>query len=500
MSGKPNSIGNNGDSAFHLANQMLLQQPELFPKDVEIREVIGPSRLPSDLVIYRCAVATADLLFHGDLFPANLVLFWVLHLAFIAGYYFLGLAVLRTPGRAAIFAALYILPAPAIFTWTGMGYGTVIPHALGLAMLPWCSWGYLQWNQQQAHRARGMYLLFFLMGLAVNVYPQHPIHAFLIIVLTILMCRDATLVQLGLAGLAFGLGAAPTLASSLSRTMGRFSDLSFSDQQIVRALFERYYSFLLNPGVFLRGVLRLRLWFYIVLGGVIYGYKWFTVKLTEPEKHVIALTLSSVIVSVGGGVASMVYRPIVTLLFSRASALLYLGSYLACVWLAAYLWQRHKVRYRILAVGLVSLFAVNGLEHTPILAYARGNLGAPSSPDYYALSDWAAENTAADSLFMVPMRPSDSYYAFRVYAMRGVTMQWGSGDMVMSNPGGAVTYYWPRSVDILPLYVDGGDTTDFVRVAHKYSADYIITDTATPHQPALPILYQNETYIVFAVP
>jgi hypothetical protein len=282
--------------------------------------------------------------------------------------------------------------------------------------------------------------------------------------------------------------------------VGRFSDLSLSDQQIARVLFERYYGFLIKPSAFLGGVLRPRIWIYVVFGGMIYGYKWLTIKLSKPEKNVVVLTLSSVIVSIGGGIVGMIYQPVVTLLFSRASALLYLGPYLACVWLTAYLWQRRRIGYRILAIGLVGLFAVNGLEHTPLLEWSRGNLGAQSSLDYYALSDWAAENAAADGLFMVPMRPSDSYYAFRIYAKRSITMQWGSGDMVMTNPGGAVAYYWPRSVDILPLYVDGGDTTDFVRVAHKYSVDYIVTDMATPLQPALPILYQNGTYKVYAVP
>jgi len=345
-----------------------------------------------------------------------------------------------------------------------------------------------------------LYLLFFLVGLSVNIYPQYPIYACSIIVLTVLICREARIGQLVLASLVFGIGAAPTVAHSLFRTLSRFSALPSSERIIAQMLFDRYYSFLTEPGVFLRGLMRLRLWFYVALGGLIYGYRGLTVGLTGPEKRAVAMTLSCIAVVLVGGVASVLIRPVITLLFTRASALFYLGPYLACAWLAGHWFGRRTLATTLLAIGLLGLFAVNGLWQAPLLNRLRGNLNAQSSPDYYALSDWAAHSTASDSLFMVPMRPSDSYYAFRVYAGRGVTMQWGTGDMVMSNPRGAVTYYWPMSLDILPLYTEGGDTTEFVRVAHKYHVDYIVADQSTPRLPDLPLAYRNGTYTVFVVP
>ncbi len=61
-------------------------------------------------------------------------------------------------------------------------------------------------------------------------------------------------------------------------------------------------------------------------------------------------------------------------------------------------------------------------------------------------------------------------------------------------------YYWPRYLDIFPLYTERNSTADFVRVAHKYDVDYIVTDPYTPCPPDLPIAYRNETYTVFVVP
>ncbi|MCX7681712.1 MAG: hypothetical protein N2508_07090 [Anaerolineae bacterium] len=499
LSGRPDAIGDNGDSGFHLACQMVLDNPTLFPKDIELHGIICPSRLPSDLVIYRVVVGVTRLAFGGDLFAANAVLFWIIHVCFIVGYYCIGLAVLRTPARAMVFSALYVIPAPAIHAWTGMGYGSVIPHALGVALLPWCIWGYLRWSERGC-KPRPLYLLFFLIGLSVNLYPQHPIYAFLTIGLTILLRREAKLSHLLLAGLAFSLGSAPTLVSSALRTWSRLSSLLPAERAIADALFDRHYSFLINPSVFLRGVVRLRLWFYILVGGLIYLYKRSVLGLASPEQRAIILTLCSAGVVLVGGAASMVYRPLVSLLFTRASALLYLGPYLACAWLAAHLARRRSPITTALALGLIGLFAINGLWHTPLANALRDRRSPQSRPDYYALSAWAAQNTAPDSLFMVPMRPSDSYYAFRVYSGRSVTMQWGTGDMVMSNPKGAVMYYWPRYLDIFPLYTEGGSTADFVRVAHKYDVDYIVTDPATPRPPDLPIAYRNATYTVFIVP
>lgn len=499
LSGRPDSIGDNGDSGFHLANQMLLDNPALFPKDVEIRGIIYPSRLPSDFVIYRLVVTIAHLLFGGNLFVTNTVLFWVTHVFFIVGYYCIGLAVLKSSGRAMFFSALYVLPAPAIHTWTGMGYGSVIPHALGITLLPWCIVGYLRWSSRGC-KPWHLCLLFFLIGLAVNIYPQHPIYASLIIGLTILLRREARFSHLLLAALAFGVAAAPTMVGSALRTWHRSLSLLPAERAIVDILFDRYYSFLINPLVFLRGVARLRLWFYVLLGGLIYAYKRSALGLADPDKQAIILTLCSAVVVITGGIASMVYHPLVSLLFTRASALLYLGPYLACAWLAAHLAERRSLVTTVLAIGLVGLFAVNGLWHTPLSNYVRDSRSPQSRPDYYALSAWAAQNTPPDSLFMVPMRPSDSYYAFRVYSGRGVTMQWGTGDMVMSNPKGAIMYYWPRYLDIFPLYTEGGSTADFVRVAHKYDVDYIVTDPATPRPPDLPVAYRNETYTVFIVP
>jgi hypothetical protein len=72
--------------------------------------------------------------------------------------------------------------------------------------------------------------------------------------------------------------------------------------------------------------------------------------------------------------------------------------------------------------------------------------------------------------------------------------------MVISNPRGVITYYWPRALDILPLYTEGADTDTFINVAHRYDVDYIITDQSTPRSPDLPVVYRNETYTVFVVP
>jgi len=226
----------------------------------------------------------------------------------------------------------------------------------------------------------------------------------------------------------------------------------------------------------------------------------FRISLSAAGRTLLLFTIWTLALSLAGFFVGAVYRPLLTFLFHRASAFLYIPAYLGCACLATH-WLRHRTRMGfVLGAGISLLMLFNGLSNTALSYDIRNEQVPQTSDDYYALADWAAQNTPCDSLFMVPYGVvAGTYYVFRVYAERGVLLHWATGEIAISNPE-LVQRFWQIASDVAPLYEQTSDTAEFLRVAHTYRVDYIITNRATPRPPDLPVAYQNGTYTVFIVP
>jgi len=562
FSSRPYSIGADGDSAFHFAIQMKLRDPTLFPKDIELNEMVLSSRPTFEFAIHRVVVWLADHLFKGNLFVANVAIYWCYHLLFLVGCYLLGLFVLRLPGGAALFTAALVGLSKAFSAWWGMAYGAVIPKYIGLTLIPWFILGYLRWAQYPWR----LVILFFALGLFVNVYPLLPLYLALIL-LAVTFSRSKQPWSLGIGmGIAFSVAGLPSVLTFAMDTFAKRGTLSGQEQVILEVLLMRHYGYALLDLKYTAGSLISPVWFTLIVAGVgwllqqrgadldevesrffghlsvgvvILGFvgiaanlagriryglahillvclwvgffllraaraglfsKWFRIKSSGVEGLFLLFTVWTMALSLAGLVVGVIYRPLVTLLLYRASVFLYVPAYMGSVWLAMYWIRQRTAAGRVLGVGIALVILLSGAVNTALVYRLRGARVAQISEPYYALADWAAQNTPVYSLFMTPYGlRTDTFFAFRVYAMRGVLLNWVAGEMVISNPRLA-TRFWEMSNDIGPLYAQASGTADFVRVARKYRVDYIVTDPATLRTPDLPIAYQNEVYTVFTVP
>ncbi|MCX7681274.1 MAG: hypothetical protein N2508_04805 [Anaerolineae bacterium] len=560
FSSMPASIGADGDSAFHFAIQMKLRDPTLFPKDIELNEMHLSSRPAFEFMIHRSVIWVADHLMDGNLFIANIAGFWFYHLTFLAGCYCLGLFVLKSPAGATLFAAASVGLSKAFVACWGMGYGAVIPKYVGLTFIPWFMLGYLCWRRQPWR----LVLLFFLLGLSVNIYPLLPLYLALILAAVTLLQPRPPLAPSLLMGAVFVIAALPSVIASALGAFEKMNALSPYERSIREALLVRHYSHALLNVRNLAAVLVSPIWFPLTIAGVQLFLKpltdlaekdkqfvirfamstigwgvlwlaaqligrlrfllahtvvffvwmgWFTlwafrmrlferpgVKENETGKQLALFAIWTTALSLAGFLVGAVCRPLLTFLFYRASAFLYIPAYLGCIRLAIHLMEQRTAPSSLLGLGLALVIVLNSGIGTTLYSAIRRVQFAQTSEPYYALAEWAAENTPADSLFMMPYGARrDTFFAFRVYSARGVLLNWATGEVVISNPDQAVRF-WQISQDIEPLYRQEVSTADFVRVAHKYDVDYIVTDRSTPRPPDLPVAYRNETYTVFIVP
>jgi hypothetical protein len=555
FSSKPYSIGGDGDSGIHVAIEMKLRDPTLFSNDRDF-EMISTARPAFQYGIHRAVVWIADHLSSGDLFAANIATFWIYHLVFIAGCYFLALFVVGSTAGAALFAAASVGLSRALATWWGMVYAAVIPKDVGMVLVPWFVLCYLRWF----HQPRKLAALFFTLGLAVNIYPFQP--TFLAIIFLAVMTfplpscsalrgiaqrvayalaaaprrnaespsvprrqdaevpgREATVRPLHAARLAvaFGIGALPAIIASAAATFGRLGTLPPADQAIAKALLVRYFSYLLvtSPLRTLKVIAISPVWWFLALAAVALLLRRWTPLPAEAPSHrlwgtggsapdpdgtdrrLCAFALWTAVLGLAGLVVGAIYRPLLTFFFHRASAFLYIPAYLACAWLVTYWLQHRALAGKAAAAALALLMLLTGAKNTALFQALRGQPATPCTARYYELADWAAEQSPPGSLFMVP--PMESYWAFRVYSARSVLFHWITGEVVISHPQVGLLA-WSMWNDIGPLYEEESSTADFMRVARKYNVDYIVTDPSTPQPPDLPVAFRNEVYTVFVVP
>jgi hypothetical protein len=540
---------------------MKLRDPTLFPKDVELNEMALSSRPAFEFAIHRAVIWLADHLFRGNLYVANGVIFWCYHLAFLAGCYLLGLSVLRSSGGAALFTLASVGPSRAFNAWWGMAYGAVLPKYVGLAFVPWFLLGYWRWFQRP-HRLVALFFALGLLVNVYPLLPLYL--GLILLAVTLCRPRPPwrLCAAMGLAFSGAALPSVLALATSLFDRAGtldaqgrviletllrrHYGYALLNLKQAAVALASPVWFVLAIAGVgfllrrrqanpdlaqrplFLRlsgsvvvvgllGVaanlagnlyLSLALTLLILVGGA--GVALWAVRarpldewrvdLSTPEGRLLALTAWTLALSLAGFFAGAVARPLLPFLFYRASVFLYVPAYLGCAWLAMAWMRRRAVPGTALGVGTVLVMVLNGAMNTALSDQIRGVPAPQTSVPYYALSDWAARNTPASSLFMAPYgQHADLFFAFRVYSARGVLLHWVAGEMVISNPR-LVAQFWEMAQDVEPLYAQVSDTADFVRVAHKYRVDYVITDRTTPRSPDLPVAYHNERYTVFIVP
>lgn len=496
FSSKPFSIGNDGDSALHVSIQMKLRDPTLFSKDVELNEMFIPSRPTFELFFHRIVIWIAEQFYDGNLFSANIMLFWIYHLFFIAGCYLLGWAVHKSYAIGVLFSAASIGLSLAFVAWWGMRYGAVIPHDVALSLTPWFVLGYLHWIRHP----RRLVALFLGLGVAVNLYPLQPTYIAVILLISIFWRRRYPFTYTLILGFAFLLGAMPSILTSATEAFEKMARVYPSEKAMIDALFLKHYGYLFLPsfGRIIRLILKSPICGFLILSSIALYFKKRKVGLTEMDRGLFPFTLWTLVIGLMGLVAGMIYHPLILFLFHRASAFLYIPAYLNCLWLAKH-WIQRPTAYRLAAGGILILAILfNGFRNTTLSYYLQGFQYMQSSPPYYQLAQWAAENTPQNSLFLVPFGERKSFYAFRVYSERSVLLHWVTGETVLSNPK-IGTLFWNMANDIIPLYNKKVDTTEFVRIAKKYDVDYIVNDRSTPSQPNLPIVYQNETYIVFVV-
>ena len=554
LSSKPYSIGADGDSGIHVAIEMRLRDPTLFSNDPDL-QMISTARPAFQYAIHGSVLWLADRLFGGNLFVANIVIFWAYHLVFIAGCYFLGRFVVRSTAGAVLFAAASVGVSRAVATWWGMAYAAVIPKDVGMVLVPWFVLCYLRWY----HRPRRLVVLFFALGLAVNVYLFQPtflaILFLAVMVLPLPSCpplrraterlgrslaaalqRDAAegppgrwreaaatvnsgavkvrLAHAAVMAVAFVLGALPAIVSSAMATLGRLGDLSAADQAIADALLVRYFSYLLltRPLSTLKVIAISPVWWFLALAAVALLLKSSrgdteylryapldrdAAPRAEPDatdRRLCAFALWTAVLGLSGLVVGALYRPLLTFFFHRSSAFLYIPAYLGCAWLVTYCLRRRTLVGWVAGIALALLMLFTGARNTALFQELSGHSPAPTSTAYYELSDWAAGQTPSGSLFMVP--PMQSFWAFRVYSARSVLFQWITGEVVISHPQVGLPA-WTLWEDIGPLYESASSTADFLRAAHKYGVDYIVTDPSTPRPPDLPVAFRNEVYTVF---
>lgn len=491
LSGEPRSLGVDGDSWFHVAIQMFLMDPATFAGDPEVPHFYVPSRPPLELTIHRGVIALARML-RGDLLLANMVGFWIVNVLFLAGCFGLGRRVLGSIGGGAAFAAASSGLSPAIAAWWGMPYGAVIPHDLGLAVVPWLLLAYLRWDDRLPAAAA----VFGGMGVVANLYPLQPTFLAIVLLGTTLSTQGPRIGPLAARGVAFVAGALPVIVTAAMAILERLGSVPDDAAAAATYLIERHYGFVLpaSPLAFVHRLIDSPVWLFLTIGGL--AVALCRRPLSQDERRLCWFAVWAAIVAAFGVSAGTVARPLLAFLFHRASALLYIPAYLGTIAAVLHLARTRGALPRGTAVLLAVLMAANASSRTALAARVRGAWPMQASTPYYELAAWARENTPPDSLFLVPYEGLTTYFAFRVYSHRPVMLHYALGEMALVDPRlGARFLALER--DVAPLYQRPSSTADFLAVAWRYGVRFIITDARTPKAPELPVVYRNEVFTVF---
>ena len=490
FSSNPRTLGADGDSWFHVAIQTHLMNPAIFAADPEVPVFYVASRPWLELTIHRSVVALSWLT--GDLLVANMIGFWIINLVFLWGCVRLAERVLRSTLAAAAFAAASAGLSLALYAWWGMPFGAVIPHDLGLAVVPWLVLAYLHYDD----RPRAGVAVFLAAGLAANLYPLQPAYLTLVLLATTASARRFRVGPLGARGAAFLLGASPAIVTAALGTLQRLSTVPPDVAATADSLLERHYGHLIpsSPAVFALRLFASTVWLFAGIALVAALRNWRT--LTDDERRLFWFGIWSTALAAFGLAVGTVSRPLLAFLFHRSSALLYIPAYLGTLAAALHLARRAHLGARAAALVLAVLVAGNAWWRTPLGGRLRGSWPLQTSAPYYDLAAWAREHTPEGSLFLVPMGGRTTYFAFRVYAQRPVMLHYALGEMVLADPRlGARFAALER--DVAPLYAGPSSTEAFLAVARRYGVRFIVTDDTIPRRPELPVVFRNDVFTVY---
>lgn len=482
---RPWSLGSDGDTWFHVAIQIELAHPGTFARDPELSGFYVQSRPAFETLLHRAVIWTSDHLFGDNLLAANLAGWWLNELAFVLGCIWLALRWSRDLAVAALFGLCAVGLSRAVLAWWGMPFGGVIPHDVGLMLVPWFVGAYV--GAPAGQRTA----LFFLLGIAVNVYPLQPAYLALLLGFITLLCdrpfavvRDMT---------AFLLGAAPTVASSAIRTLNAASDSS----SIAQAVVQEFYPYLFPRS--LRNIARWMatsaIWGFLLLGRALLtrapcgdhcarrtALDWFAV-------GAIALTLF-------GLVSGKLSHGLALFLFHRASALLYLPAYLWCGTAAVQWWRTGVLPFRLAAVFLGFAMLLNAWWFTPVVRFLVEGRPLQLSSPYFDLADWARQSPPG-TRFLVPYNGRTTYFAFRVYAQRPTFLHSAVGETALTAPSTAATFR-TMADDVRRVYEPNTPPADVRDILNKYDVGYVIADRAVPSLAFLHEAYRNAEFVVYA--
>jgi hypothetical protein len=492
FSSKPHSLGADGDSWFHVAIQMHLMDPRTFAADPEVRDFYVASRPELELMIHRTVVALSRTAFRGDLLLGNIAGFWIINIIFLSGCIALGRRVLGSIAGGAAFAAASAGLSPAMSTYWGMPFGAVIPHDLGLAVVPWLVLAYLRWDGEP----RAGVAVFAAVGVVANLYPLQPVFLALVLLGTTCVTRPWGARAIVARGAAFVAGALPAIVTAAIGTLHRLGSIPAHATAETTHLIERHYGHLLpsSPLVFLHRYFESPVWLFIAVAIVAILRR--RRQLSDDERRLLWFGVWTAALAAIGLTAGAVSRPMLAFLFHRASAFLYIPAYLGAVAALLYLVTIPKATARLAALVLAGAVVYNAWWLTPIASRIRGVWPVRASASYYELAAWARDETPAGSLFLVPFGGSTTYFAFRVYSQRPVMLHYALGEMVLADPRLGLKFARMER-DVAPLYTRPSSTAEFAAVAARYGVRFIVTDAQTPRVPEMPVVWKNSIFTVF---
>jgi hypothetical protein len=498
LSGYRYSILSCSDSAVHIANEMKMLNPAIFPRDIIIvREL--EIRPYADFRTFGFIVFLSRA-FSLNLLLVNFILNNLLLIAFLCGVYLLACYLFRSRpvGMFCALASICPMPANGGLIW-GFWQGGVIPHNLGVTLAPYCALLFFYTKSKSK-----TYLTYLIMGFLTNVYPLAFFHLSLIFGLTELLEERSmqTLKRLFLSALLFALGSLPTLyqAFTITVNVGGVTERSLFEQAI-----QRRYSYLMIESLSKFFRLTNRYLIFLALGSICYFLRrrWFHFILPQ-ERIYNYFIISALTFTVIGMCVENLTNVLRHYFLSRISAYSYIWILPQIVGLSVLLLKRKGIKSYLIALLLLSFtifgrsyyinlfrLALQGSLH-PVNIY----LEAPVDEDYLAMCRWAKENTPFDAYFIVHPDRFSSY--FRIYAERGilVTYKDGGHGLLASQK---MVYWWNLYNRVKKAYRTN-DEQAFAELQREFRVDYLIADRGAPLTLSFPVVYDRGNFVIYKLP
>lgn len=176
----------------------------------------------------------------------------------------------------------------------------------------------------------------------------------------------------------------------------------------------------------------------------------------------------------------------------RAFKFIYFVLYLHLALFFSYLFtiiQKDKKRTitivtLVIILIIVGIFAYYKVPHVLTILtqkHEKQNADTCGAPIYH----WIKTNTPKDSLFLIG---SSGYPAFRICTFRGVVYHYRDGAAIAPTSGNLIEWYRRKNI-IEKAYADK-NADAIPKVAHAYSADYIVSEYCIP-LPSLKKIFQS---------